>query len=86
MPCPFCPGGGFGGGIGFFFNLLFTIILLVGLGFLIWWIVRQVSLGRYGPPGPTPSDRALETLNERYARGEISKEEYEERKRILTGG
>lgn len=51
---------------------------------MIWWLVRQAGAGRYGaPPGPPTSSRALEILNERYARGEINKEEYEERKREL---
>jgi len=60
--------------------------LLVGLGLLIWWIVTQVSGGRAAPPGQPPTSRALEILNERYAKGEISKEEYEDRKRTLTEG
>jgi len=29
-------------------------------------------------------DAALRTLRERYARGEIDREEYEERRRVLT--
>jgi putative membrane protein len=88
MPCPFC--GGFGGGtsaLGFIVSLIFTLIILVGLGLLIWWLVVQAGAGRHaGPPAQPPAGRALEILNERYARGEISKEEYEERKRQLTGG
>ncbi|MCL6471210.1 MAG: SHOCT domain-containing protein [Firmicutes bacterium] len=73
--------------MGFIISLIFTLILLAGLGFLIWWIVRQASAGRYGAPGgPPPTSRALEILNERYVKGEISKEEYEEKKRELTAG
>lgn len=84
MPCPFWPGGtfGFGGGLGSLFNTVFTLILLIGLGLLVWWIVRQV-IG--GSSGESSSRRALEILNERYAKGEITKEEYEERKRALMG-
>jgi len=53
---------------------------------LIWWIVRQASAGRYGgPPGQPTASRALEILNERYAKGEINKEEYEQKKRELMG-
>ncbi len=88
MPCPFCGDFGFGGGLGvfgFIISLIFTIILLVGIGLLIWWLIRQAGAGRYGAlSGPPTSSRALEILNERYAKGEISKEEYEERKRELT--
>ncbi|OIO87954.1 MAG: hypothetical protein COW32_03125 [Candidatus Aquicultor secundus] len=67
-------------------SLIFTLVLLVGLGFLIWWIVRQASAGRYGgPPGQPTASRALEILNERYAKSEINKEEYEQKKRELMG-
>jgi len=58
----------------------------MGFGLLIWWVIRQLSTGGFtqaGPPSRIPSSRALEILNERYARGEISKEEYEERKKTL---
>jgi len=70
-------------------SLIFTLILLAGFGLLIWWVIKQLSAGGFAQPGPppqTPSSRALEILNERYARGEISKEEYEERKKTLQAG
>ncbi|MHB8841880.1 MAG: SHOCT domain-containing protein [Candidatus Aquicultor sp.] len=88
MFCPFCGGGGFGGagGFGAIISLIFTLVLLVGVGFLIWWLVRQSSMGRYAPPpGQPTASRALEILNERYAKGEINKEEYEQKKRELMG-
>jgi putative membrane protein len=34
--------------------------------------------------GPAPGSRALDILEERYARGEIDHEEYEDRKRRLS--
>lgn len=43
-------------------------------------------MGRYaGPGGPPQASRALDILNERYAKGEINKEEYEQKKRELMG-
>lgn len=81
--CPFCGGWyGGGGGLGFIINLLFTLMLIAGIVLLVWWLAR-----RYRPEGftgATPQSRALDTLNERYAKGELSTEEYEERKRVLS--
>jgi len=65
--------GMFGG-----FMWIFWVLVFAGLVFLIWWIVRQSS-----PKGPTNGEDALEILKKRYARGEISKEEFEEKKKDL---
>ncbi|MCZ6773307.1 MAG: SHOCT domain-containing protein [Proteobacteria bacterium] len=52
---------------------------------LIVLAVRWMSGGspRVGD-GPAPGNRALDILEERYARGEIDKEEFEERRRLLS--
>jgi len=57
---------------------LFWILLIV----LVVWAVRAMTLNtnRTGRRGGT----ALEILEGRYARGEIDKEEYEEKRRELT--
>jgi len=55
--------------------------MLVTLLAIVWLIVRAV-----GPPRevePSRGDRALEELRVRYARGEISGDEFEERRRTL---
>jgi putative membrane protein len=60
---------------------------------LLWWalvIIGIIALVRWGTSGgarhgrQVHENRALEILRERYARGEIDKEEFEERKRILS--
>lgn len=66
---------------------------LFGLMHVLWWVVIVVAIvalvrsvagrGR-GARWPGP-DRALEILRERYARGEIDKAEFEQRKRDLGG-
>jgi putative membrane protein len=58
------------------FMLLFWGLIIVGLVLGIRWLLSQ---GR-----PSRSDSALEILRQRYARGEINKEEFEAKKRDLT--
>lgn len=66
-----------GGGL---MMLLFwgVLIFLVGLG--IWALIRsgQQRSGDSSQTSVAKQDRALEILKERYARGEITKTEYEE--------
>ncbi len=57
--------------------VLFWIAVIVCIVFAIRYFVRQ---GRR----PGGEDTALEILKKRYARGEIGKEEYEERRRDLV--
>ncbi len=74
--------GGFGmGWFGGIFMIVFWILVLVGLVFCIKWLIQSTSSGRAGGHS---SNRALEILKERYARGEIDKVEFEEKKKVLT--
>jgi putative membrane protein len=57
---------------------IFWIAVIVGLIFLIKWVVQQ---GREGEP--RVKEDALEILNKRYAKGEVDKEEYEQKKKDL---
>jgi len=59
----------------------FWIAVIVGIVFLIRWLVISVRTGSHGT---TPGDSALEILKKRYARGEINKEEFEEKKKDLS--
>ena len=75
-------GGGMGlfgfGGIGMilFWALLIAVVVLVLRGF--------TGNGSTGNSAPSPSAQTpLEILQTRYAKGEISKQEYEEAKRAL---
>jgi putative membrane protein len=75
---------GWGYGAGWFGSVLmitFWIALIVGIIFLIRWLVVSTR-GRAG--GARSEDSALEILKRRYARGEIDKEEFEEKKRDLV--
>ncbi len=53
--------------------MIFPLLLIVGLLALAfgWWRPRRE------PPSSGPSNSALEILQERYARGEITKEQFD---------
>ena len=74
--------GGWGWG-GMIFGPLFMILLLVlviaGAALLLRWLGGAPSAGS----GATSSN-ALHILEERFARGEIDKDEFEEKRRLLS--
>ena len=59
---------------------LFWIAVVVAILFLIRWLVVST---RHRNRGSKPTDSALEILRLRYAKGEINKEEFEEKKKDL---
>ena len=67
-------GGGWGMGFGGIFVILFWALIIVGAVVLFRWITDQSKGGK----------TALQILQERYARGELQREEYEQKKRDLT--
>lgn len=71
--------GGWGiWGIGMMLMMLvFWGAVIVGVVLGIRWLVSQGKESR-------PTDSAMDILRQRYARGEINKEEFEARKRDLT--
>lgn len=70
-----------GGWSGMFFGPLFMILgLAIAIALAI--VIVRALLGPWGPEAPArPSP--LDILKERYARGEIDKEEFDERRRAL---
>ncbi len=85
MWCPGCGmwGGPWGGGWWWgLIMMIFWLLVLVGIVLLVVWLVRQVT--RHEPR--SGASRALEILQERYARGEITREQYEQMRRDLLGG
>lgn len=79
--------GGFGAqGFGFnplgaILSLVFWVLIIAAIVFLVVWLARNP--GRAGLTAPS-GDPALEILKARYAKGEITKEQFEEMRRTLT--
>ncbi|MDJ0770819.1 MAG: SHOCT domain-containing protein [Ilumatobacter sp.] len=59
-------------------RFLFPLVLLLLIGGLTWWLIRR----RRGDRGP---ESALSTLQDRFARGDIDRAEFEHRHAVLTG-
>jgi putative membrane protein len=90
--------GGWGWHPWFFLGPLFMLVVLAGIVLLIVWLARSLIFGGqgwhhslYGGSGPCPTcgrrgrGPALDVLSERLARGEIDKDEYEEKRKLLGG-
>jgi putative membrane protein len=60
---------------------LFGLLVVGGLALIVVWALRRGD----DTGGACGDERALTILKERYARGELSHEEYERMRRVLTG-
>jgi putative membrane protein len=73
-----------GYGIGWFGPIMmgiFWILIIVAIIFLIRWLIASSSFKSHGLKS---EESAIEILKRRYARGEINKEEFLEKKKDLT--
>ncbi|UCE98005.1 MAG: SHOCT domain-containing protein [Dehalococcoidia bacterium] len=69
------------GGLIILFSIIVTIIVIVIIAFLVWWLIKKSK----GQPSQKPKvDESLEIAKERYTKGEISKEEFEQMKKTLS--
>ncbi len=62
-------------GIGVLFMVLFWVFVIAGVVYLIRWLMSQGLTSR--------PESSLDILKKRYARGEISKEQFDEMKQDL---
>jgi putative membrane protein len=73
--------GGMGYGMGWFGGIImivFWVLVIVGLVFLIRWLAASTK-----GEGRVAGDSPLDIIKRRYARGEINRDEFEEKKRDL---
>ncbi len=73
-------GDSFGWGFGGFIMGIVMFAFWFGLLFLIVWTIKELVTGG---SRSKKEDSAMEILKERYAKGEIDKKEFEERKKAL---
>jgi len=72
--------GGYGGWFMGIVNIIFWIVVIIGVVYLIKFIS---SSSKQGAKELKREDSALDILKERYAKGEINREEFEEKKKAL---
>ena len=72
-------GYGMMGGYGFL-NIFFWILIIVGIVLLVVWLVRRAPQWQQ----VRGEESAMEILKKRYARGEIDREEFEEKKNMIS--
>ncbi len=75
--------GGFFGGWGFIWVILvfvFIIAIIIGIILLVVWLVKRANY----PGENLNKGNALEILKQRYAKGEIAREEYENIKKDIS--
>lgn len=66
-----------GGGGYMWFGWIFWLILL---GVIIWAVVTIINKSQIGTRSSQPSESAMDILKKRFAKGEITKEQYDQMK------
>ena len=73
-------------------GLLFAVLgslawlaVLAGVVLLVIWVVRSISAGGVMRAAPVQAQTPLDTLAHRFARGEMTAEEYEQARDLLRG-
>ena len=72
-------------GLGGLFMLLFWVLVILAIAALVRWLVLETGAteDRGGGPGGDASRSARAVLEERYARGEIDRDEFLQKKADL---
>ncbi len=70
---------GWGGGFGMAFVFIFMVVFWGGIAALIIWVVNKLTKSG----NTTSRSNSLDIAKERYAKGEINKEEFEQIKKDL---
>jgi putative membrane protein len=83
--------GGYGYGWGYgLLHVAVTVAVIAAIVFFVIWALRAITgVGPHhpmmGPPGGPRRSSGLDILEERYAKGEIQRDEYLQKKKDITG-
>lgn len=72
------------GWMGWIMMILFWGVVIVAGVALVRWLLRGGGQTPGGPAGPGGGNRALDILKERYAKGEIDKDQFERMKKDIN--
>lgn len=72
---------GWGMGFGWILMVFFWVVVLAGSVLLVRWVA---SYGEKKGQGTAATETALDILKKRYARGEITREEYERMRKDIS--
>ena len=72
---------GWGGGWMWLWGTVMMLVFVAAIAIAVWAVIRGTQ-----PRSPAAGDRAGDILAERYARGELTTEEYRERLDSLRAG
>ena len=81
-------GGGYGFGYGGYgvVHMIFWVVILIAIIAAVVWLVRSMATpGGHHHLSPPKRSAGLEVLEERYARGEINRDEYLQKKKDILG-
>lgn len=68
------------------FGGVWLVFSTIALGLLVSWLVRALFPDFANDDAESDSDGAMNLVRERFARGEIDRDEFEERRTVLRDG
>jgi putative membrane protein len=75
--------GGYGFGFGLLHTVIWVVVIFVVVIGVVWLVRSLVGTGGHAVPGHRSP--GLDVLEERYARGEIQRDEYLQKKKDIGG-